>query len=218
MTFFSFLARLLFVICVLTFSPQQLMAVSIEELSLAIATAPPDRLHSYYLYRSKAYLALGDEKKGLADIESSLRVKPSAEAYLARGEFFQKTNRVAEAIHDFSSALIINENFLKVYRRRSEAYYEQKNYAKAIIDATRITFYDSKDPFALNMIEKCYLQTSPKERIVMQSNVASVMRSRKALKKKRTKKTYSPPAPTRKNKVASASKKKKKCGPRRRTS
>lgn len=201
------------------FVPQQAMAVSIEELSNSIATAPPDRLHSYYIYRSRAYLAMGDEESGLADIAASLQVKPTAEAYLARGEYFQKTNRLDAAIKDYSSALSINSDCLKAYRLRSGAYYDNKEYAQAIIDASHIKLYDEENSFAHNMIEKCYVQSSPKERIVMRSNVAAVMQARKARGSGGSKKRYLPTPTPRPQKVTTAkvNKEKKKCGPRRKS-
>ncbi len=200
--------------------PSPVLAVSIEELSQAIAMAPAERLHSYYVYRSRAYLALGDEENGLADLQASLQVKPSAEAYLFRGEYFQKTNRLDDAISDYSAALAINKDCVKAYRLRSAAYYDKKEYAQAIIDASFVKLYNEEDPFALNMIEKCYVQSSPKERIVLRSNVASVMRSRKARQSGGAGSQRYRPAPAKHgNKVAAVKTKRKtkKCGPRRRS-
>lgn len=193
------------------------MAVSIDELSLAIATAPVERLHSYYIYRSRVYLAMGDEENGLADLEASLRVKPNIEAYLSRGEYFQKTHRLDAAVKDYSAALVINKDCVKAYRLRSAAYYDKKEYVQAIIDASHIKLYNEEDSFALNMIEKCYVQTSPKERIVIRSDVASVMRARKARLKGGKGKRYLPSPSPRRSKVAATKKKKKKCGPRRKS-
>lgn len=212
-----FLICLLFVIFSLLSVPQT-RAVSIDELSRAIATAPVERLPSYYVYRSRAYLALGDEEHALADMETSLLVKPNTEAYLARGEYFQKTNRLDAAIKDYSAALTLNNDCVKAYQLRSSAYYAKKEYVQAIIDASHVQLYDEDDPFALNMIEKCYVQTSPKERIVMRSDVAAVMRIRKELLKSGGGKRYLPVPATRRTKVAATrKKKKKKCGPRRRS-
>ncbi len=208
---------LLFVIFSLLSVPQT-HAVSIDELSRAIATAPVERLPSYYIYRSRAYLALGNEEHALADMEASLLVKPNTEAYLVRGEYFQKTNRLDAAIKDYSAALSINNDCVKAYRLRSSAYYAKKEYVQAIIDASHVQLYDEDDPFALNMIEKCYVQTSPKERIVLRSDVASVMRARKARLKAGGGRRYLPaPATATRRTTVAATKKKKKCGPRRRS-
>ncbi|MBU0680241.1 MAG: tetratricopeptide repeat protein [Proteobacteria bacterium] len=197
---------------------KQARAVTIDELTQAIATAPAERLHSYYVYRSRAYLAMGDEGNGLADLGASLRVRPTEEAYLLRGEYFHKTNRLDAAINDYTAALRVNNDCVKAYRLRSAAYYDNKDYVQAIIDASSVKLYDDDDPFALSMIEKCYVQTSPRERIVIESDVASVMRTRQALLNSGGggTRSRSRPSPSG-NKVAEASTKKKKCGPRRKT-
>ena len=135
-----------------------------------------------------------------------------------RAEAFILNEMYEEAINDYSAALDINKHYIKAYRLRSSAYFDNKEYTPAIIDASHIKLYDEKDPFALNMIEKCYIQTSPRERIVIRSNVAEVMRARRALLKSGKNKRYLPSPTTRKPKVAKAKKpKKKKCGPRRRS-
>lgn len=211
-----FVTHLLFVILV-ALLPWQAMAVSIDELSRAIETAPAERLHSYYVYRSRAYLAMGDEENGFADLESSLQVKPNVEAYLLRGEYFKKTNRLDAAITNYSAALAVNSDCLKAYRLRSVAYYDKKDYAQAVIDASHITLHNEDDPFALNMIEKCYVLASPKEQIILRSNVASVMRARKALLKGSSGKRYVSSPSSRVDKVAVAKTIKKKCGPRRKS-
>ncbi len=196
-------------------APQPGMAVSIEALSRAIATAPAERLHSYYLYRGRAYLLRGDEAKGLADLATSLQVKETDEAYLLRGDYYQQRHRLDEAIADYSAALAVNAHCVTAYRRRSGVYYDKKEYVQALIDASTLRLYDDHDRFAAAMIEKCYLQTSPRERIVLESNAAEVLRVRQRLLAAGGGQ-QSRPAPS-VNKVAAAAPKKKNCGPRRRS-
>jgi tetratricopeptide (TPR) repeat protein len=194
------------------------VAVSIDALSQAIATAPPERLPSYYLFRGRAYLAMGDEANGLADLAASLQVRETDEAYLLRGEYYQQRHRLEEAIADYSAALALNAHCVAAYRRRSAAYYDKKEYVQALIDASTVRLYDDNDRFALAMIEKCYVQTSPRERIVLESNVDEVLRARQGLLVAGNGQKSRPSPPVKKvKKVAAAAPAKKDCGPRRRS-
>lgn len=213
MKYFVFLTALS--AALILWPPQPGMAASIDALSRAIATAPAERLPSYYLYRGRAYLAMGDEANGLADLATSLQVKETDEAYLLRGDYYQQRHRLDEAIADYSAALAVNSHCVTAYRRRSAAYYEKKEYVQALIDASTVRLYDDNDRFAFAMIEKCYLQTSPRERIVLESNVAEVLRARQGLLAAGNgQKSRSAPSVS---KVAAAAPKKKDCGPRRRS-
>ncbi|PLX47749.1 MAG: hypothetical protein C0613_13290 [Desulfobulbaceae bacterium] len=189
-------------------------AASLEDLNQAIATASHERLPLYYLYRSRAYLAMADEGRALDDLHTSLTLRPSTEAYLERGAYFHRRGRLKAAIADYSAALRLNSNSIKAHELRSKAYYDNREYSQAVIDASHVRLADPNSAFARNMIEKCYLQTSPREHIVLQSAVARVMRARAALAKQEARRSSRPsPAPSRKKMAAPQAK--QKCGPRR---
>lgn len=204
------LVLLVFLVISLPSASSAMPAVLIQKLNEAIESAPADQLHTYYIYRSKAYFKMGDIQNGLSDIGLSLHFNPTPEAYLLRGEFYQSLHRYEEAINDYSAALKLNRHFLKAYLLRSQAYFANKEFNMAIIDASYVKMYDEDNGVANNIIEICYINMSPRQKIELEPNLEAI---RRASRKGQTQGTRN--HPRKKVKIVKTKQKKPACTPRR---
>jgi len=114
----------------------------IEQLSNRLKDVPND-YHALML-RSEAYFELGNDEKGLNDINKAIELYPKNQFLLNyRASYFEKNNLYDQASDDVLRSLRINKN------DNEEAYYirgvlltDQKKYIEAIKDFNKVIDID----------------------------------------------------------------------------
>lgn len=85
---------------------------AIADFNLALKFKPD--FVAAYISRGRAYLAMGNSEKSLADASQALAINPpspqTADAYVLRGDIRAQQNKNKEAIDDYNKAIQINQN------------------------------------------------------------------------------------------------------------
>ncbi len=99
-------------------------------------------LYSIYFSRGRCFFELGDYDKALLDYNENIKRKPElAAGYIFRGEVYLKKEQIDLAIADFDTGINTknNESILVLgLRRRAEAFYLKKEFAKSIKDCESV--------------------------------------------------------------------------------
>lgn len=75
--------------------------------------------------------------------------------YYNRGLLYAQTNRMKNALQDFDKAIALNQ-YPKAYVARATAYYELKDFSKAISDAETVLKKEPNNPKANYVLANCY--------------------------------------------------------------
>ena len=75
--------------------------------------------------------------------------------YYNRGLLYAQTNRMKNALQDFDKAISLNQ-YPKAYVARATAYYELKDFSKAISDAETVLKKEPNNPKANYVLANCY--------------------------------------------------------------
>jgi tetratricopeptide (TPR) repeat protein len=83
---------------------------AIDEFSKAIENSPSAAVaREYYVWRGKAYLQRNENRRAVADFDTSILIVPSAEAYRGRGQALKNMGDEAGAVANFDSARRISK-------------------------------------------------------------------------------------------------------------
>ena len=146
------LVVVLSIICLSTATPTN--ATTIAEYTKAIEQSLPDYKYKYYLYRGQAYLNENQAGKALKDLNSSIKLKPTIQAYRERGILLYNMRQYKAAIGDFNQYLKRKDD-IDIYRKRSFARYSEKSYKKAMGDAKKVLAVQPEDKLCQKILMEC---------------------------------------------------------------
>jgi len=91
---------------------------------------------------------LDDEKvkAAIADLDESIRLKPTSEAHTYRGFAYKRLGDKDKAIAEFDEAIRLNPNEALAWRVRGATYAAKANYAKQLADYTESIRVDPENP------------------------------------------------------------------------
>ncbi len=109
----------------------------VAQYTKAINQSPEEMKYKFYQLRGLAYRDQGDMESAIKDFSTSIKMRPSQDAYLRRGEMYFEKGAYKIAEHDFSEAIEINPS-LVAYKLRGLTYLVLGKLDKAIVDGTEI--------------------------------------------------------------------------------
>jgi len=95
---------------------------------------------------NKAGLDDAKVKAAMADLDESIRLAPSSEAYTYRGFAWKRLGDKDKAIADFDEAIRLNPNEALAWRVRGATYAAKANYAHQLADYTESIRLDPENP------------------------------------------------------------------------
>ncbi|MBA4239142.1 MAG: hypothetical protein C0448_00335 [Sphingobacteriaceae bacterium] len=114
--------------------------------------------HSYVALNSLGAEYMLNKNYDMASryLNSAINENPNYyKGYYNRGLLFAQTNRMKNALQDFDKAIALNQ-YPKAYIARATAYYELKDFSKAISDAETVLKTDANNPKANYVLANCY--------------------------------------------------------------
>ncbi len=99
------------------------------------------------------------EKKyaeAIADLNESIRLKPSAYAYAFRGEAYSQKKDTAKALEDYTESIKLNPNNGKVYFLRAKQYFHLHYFVAALADCNTAILILSDAPDTDGSLEMAY--------------------------------------------------------------
>jgi len=130
-----------------------------------------------------AHVGLGQHERAIQNYDESLRLEPSAYAYLRRGLAHQRAGRTARAIEDYDQALKLEPGDSELHVHRGAAHGVLGNFEKAIEDLTQAIRLDPEDPVAHNSLAWIYATAKDAR---LRNGEEALRHARKALALKRT--------------------------------
>jgi len=109
----------------------------IEEYTKAIDQSPEGMKYKFYYLRGLAYRSQRDVDAAIRDFSTSIKLRPTQDAYLRRGEMYFEKGAYNIAEHDFSEAIEINPS-VEAYKLRGLTYLVLGSLDLAIVDGTEI--------------------------------------------------------------------------------
>jgi tetratricopeptide (TPR) repeat protein len=109
----------------------------IEEYTRAIEQSPEGMKYKFYFLRGLAYRGQRDVEAAIRDFSTSIKMRPTQDAYLRRGEMYFEKGAYTIAESDFSEAIEINPS-VEAYKLRGLTYLVLGNLDMAIMDGTEI--------------------------------------------------------------------------------
>jgi len=109
----------------------------IEEYTRAIEQSPEGMKYKFYFLRGLAYRSQRDVDAAIRDFSTSIKMRPTQDAYLRRGEMYFEKGAYTIAESDFSEAVEINPS-VEAYKLRGLTYLVLGNLDMAIMDGTEI--------------------------------------------------------------------------------
>lgn len=109
----------------------------IDEYTRAIEQSPEGMKYKFYYLRGLAYRSQRDVDNAIRDFSTSIKLRPTQDAYLRRGEMYFEKGAYNIAEHDFSEAIEINPT-VEAYKLRGLTYLVLGNLDLAIVDGTEI--------------------------------------------------------------------------------
>jgi len=90
---------------------------------------------SGFLYRGRAYYAIGEYGKAVSDFNEVIAIAPDlSKTYLYRGYAYEKQKKITQAIENYSKAIQLDPEEVWAIRARAMAYAIQRKYDQALID------------------------------------------------------------------------------------
>jgi tetratricopeptide (TPR) repeat protein len=132
-------------------------AAGVAEYTKAIDQSPDDMKYKFYLLRGIAYRDQGDIDAAIKDFSTSIKMRPSHDAFLRRGEMYFEKGAYNIAEHDFSEALEINPS-MEAYKLRGLTYLVIGNLDMAIADGTEIINMAPNTSESYNIRMEAYAQ------------------------------------------------------------
>ena len=109
----------------------------VAEYTKAINQSPEDMKYKFYQLRGLAYRNQGNIDLAIKDFGTSIKMRPSIDAYLRRGEMYFEKGAYNIAEQDFTKAVDINPS-LEAYKLRGLTYLVLGKLDMAIMDGTEI--------------------------------------------------------------------------------
>lgn len=144
---------------VLVFGSLTFMRASVWKNSIALySDIIKKHPHSYVALNSLGaeYMLNKNYDMSLRYLNATINENPNYyKGYYNRGLLFAQTNRMKNALQDFDKAIALNQ-YPKAYVARSTAYYELKDFPKAVRDAEAVLKTDANNPKANYVLANCY--------------------------------------------------------------
>ena len=109
----------------------------IEEYTKAIEQSPESMKYKFYYLRGLAYRAQRDIDAAIKDFSTSIKMRPTQDAYLRRGEMYFEKGAYNISEHDFTEAIEINPS-VEAFKLRGLTYLVLGNLDMAVFDGTEI--------------------------------------------------------------------------------
>ena len=112
-------------------------AADVAQYTKAINQSPEDMKYKFYQLRGLAYRNQGDIEAAIKDFSTSIKIRPTVDAYMRRGEMYFEKGAYNIAEYDFTKAIEINPS-LEAYKLRALTYLVLGKLDMAITDGTEI--------------------------------------------------------------------------------
>lgn len=103
--------------------------------------------YSYYLVRGNSYISLGEIDRALADLDKSIKLKPTCDAYYSRSYLYSMLSKPDKAIADGNKALELcgaqSEYAKTIYINRGAAKAKKRDFQGAYDDYMKAYAFDS---------------------------------------------------------------------------
>ena len=109
----------------------------IEEYTKAIEQSPEGMKYKFYYLRGLAYRTQRDIDAAIKDFSTSIKMRPTQDAYLRRGEMYFEKGAYNISEHDFTEAIEINPS-VEAFKLRGLTYLVLGNLDMAVFDGTEI--------------------------------------------------------------------------------
>ncbi len=109
----------------------------VAEYTEAIEQSPEGMKYKFYFLRGLAYRAQRDVDAAIRDFSTSIKMRPTQDAYLRRGEMYFEKGAYKVAESDFSEAIEINPS-VEAYKLRGLTNLVLGKLDMAIVDGTEI--------------------------------------------------------------------------------
>jgi tetratricopeptide (TPR) repeat protein len=109
----------------------------IEEYTKAIEQSPEGMKYKFYYLRGLAYRTQRDIDAAIKDFSTSIKLRPTQDAYLRRGEMYFEKGAYNISEHDFTEAIEINPS-VEAFKLRGLTYLVLGNLDMAVFDGTEI--------------------------------------------------------------------------------
>jgi tetratricopeptide (TPR) repeat protein len=150
-------------------------AEALEDYGLAIVLSP-DYANAYY-NRAVCHMQIGNLNLAIADLASSISLKPSAPAYLNRAYIYEKLGLYDAAVDDLTAAIAIDPSFPESFNNRGAALRQKGELARAVQDFDRAIMLDPDSAMAYNNRAKTFAQLGQLERAIDDFTRAIAIRS-----------------------------------------
>lgn len=131
-------------------------AIALYSRAIDSGTLSPRAMPDAMYNRGRAYQAIGDNDRAIADYGRIIKLNPYfPQVFLARGDAWLAQGRPARAIADFGQAIEIKPDATEGYLRRARVHADQGAWDKALADHGRIIALMPDD--ALAYAERCGL-------------------------------------------------------------
>ncbi|MCC7017019.1 MAG: tetratricopeptide repeat protein [Rhodospirillales bacterium] len=130
-----------------------------------------------------AHVGLGQHERAIQNYDESLRLEPSAHAYMRRGLAHQRAGRTARAIEDYDQALKLEPGESELHVHRGVAHMVLGNFEKAIQDLTRAIRLEPDYAMAHNSLAWIYATAKDAR---LRNGEEALRHARKALALERT--------------------------------
>jgi tetratricopeptide (TPR) repeat protein len=134
----------------------------IEEYTRAIEQSPEGMKYKFYFLRGLAYRGQRDVDAAIKDFSTSIKMRPTQDAYLRRGEMYFEKGAYTIAESDFSEAIEINPS-VEAYKLRGLTYLVLGNLDMAIMDGTEIVKKAPNTSESYNIRMEAYAQIGKPE-------------------------------------------------------
>jgi tetratricopeptide (TPR) repeat protein len=134
----------------------------IDEYTRAIEQSPEGMKYKFYFLRGLAYRSQRDVDAAIRDFSTSIKMRPTQDAYLRRGEMYFEKGAYTIAESDFSEAIEINPS-VEAYKLRGLTYLVLGNLDMAIMDGTEIVKKAPNTSESYNIRMEAYAQIGKPE-------------------------------------------------------
>lgn len=129
----------------------------IEEYTKAIEQSPEGMKYKFYFLRGLAYRSERDVDAAIKDFSTSIKLRPTQDAFLRRGEMYFEKGAYNIAETDFSEAIDINPT-IEGYKLRGVTYLVLGKLDGAIVDGTEIIKMAPNTSESYNIRMEAYAQ------------------------------------------------------------
>jgi tetratricopeptide (TPR) repeat protein len=129
----------------------------IAEYTKAIEQSPEGMKYKFYLLRGLAYRSERDIDAAIRDFSTSIKLRPTQDAYLRRGEMYFEKGAYKIAESDFTQAIEINPT-IEAYKLRGVTYLVLGKLDMAIVDGSEIISKAPNTSESYNIRMEAYAQ------------------------------------------------------------